>query len=167
MTQAGKTFSDLLGALDVPMFVVTVAADDDGERSGCLVGFATQVSIRPGRFLACISNKNHTAGVMPRASYAAVHVLGDDQRELAELFGGETGDDVDKFSRCSWEPGPEGAPILDGVDGWFVGRILRAYDDLGDHTGYLLRPIDAAVEDEEVDALSFQDARTIEPGHEA
>jgi hypothetical protein len=26
--------------------------------------------------------------------------------ELAELFGGETGDEVDKFDRCEWRPGP-------------------------------------------------------------
>ena len=165
MTAAGKTFSDLLGTLDVPMFVVTVV-DPDGERSGCLIGFATQCSIRPARFLACISVKNHTAEVIARASHAAVHVIGDDQRGLAELFGGETGDEVDKFSQCEWHPGPEGVPVLDGVDGWFVGRILDAFD-LGDHTGYLLEPVAAAIEDGDVDELGFQQARTIEPGHEA
>ena len=165
MTAVAKTFSDLLGNLDPPMFVVTVVADD-GERSGCLIGFATQCSIRPPRFLACISVKNHTADVIARASHAAVHVIGDDQRGLAELFGGETGDDVDKFEHCSWSEGPEGVPVLDGVDGWFVGRILGSYE-LGDHTGYALEPIEAAIEDRDGDELGFQEARAIEPGHEA
>ena len=165
MTAAAKTFSDLLGRLDLPMFVVTAVADD-GERSGCLIGFATQCSIRPARFLACISVKNHTAGVIARASHAAVHVIGDDQRDLAELFGGETGDDVDKFERCSWSRGPEGVPVLDGVDGWFVGRIVASHD-LGDHTGYVLQPIEAAIEDRDIDELGFQQARHIDPGHEA
>ena len=165
MTTAAKTFSDVLGRLDPPMFVVTVVAED-GERSGCLIGFATQCSIRPARFLACISVENHTAGVIARASHAAVHVIGDDQRDLAELFGGETGDDVDKFERCSWRVGPHGVPVLDGVDGWFVGRILVSYE-LGDHTGYVLEPSDAAIKGRDVDQLGFQQARGIEPGHEA
>ena len=44
-------FCDLL---DYPMFIVTTRAGD--ERSGCLVGFASQVSIRPRRFLVGLSN---------------------------------------------------------------------------------------------------------------
>jgi flavin reductase (DIM6/NTAB) family NADH-FMN oxidoreductase RutF len=160
---AAMAFSELLSSLDTPMFVVTVGAG--GERSGCLVGFATQCSIHPPRFLACISVKNHTAPVMARATHAAVHVVGEDRRDLAELFGGETGDEIDKFTRCSWHDGPAGTPVLDGVEGWFVGKVLGSFD-LGDHTGYLLEPIDAAVEDEEVDELGFQQARSIEAGHE-
>jgi flavin reductase (DIM6/NTAB) family NADH-FMN oxidoreductase RutF len=165
VTSPTKTFSELLGALDLPMFAVTVVAADDGERSGCLIGFATQCSISPGRFLACISIKNHTAGVIARATHVAVHVVGDDQRDLAELFGGKTGDEVDKFARCEWSEGPFGLPILAGVDGWFAGRILDSFD-LGDHTGYLLEVAEAEVE-EEVDELGFQEARKIDPGHEA
>jgi len=69
VTVAAKTFSDLLGRLDPPMFVVTVVAED-GERSGCLIGFATQRSIRPARFLVCVSVRNRTAAVIARASHA-------------------------------------------------------------------------------------------------
>ena len=39
------TFNSLVGDLDYPMFIVTACAD--GERSGCLIGFATQASIDP------------------------------------------------------------------------------------------------------------------------
>ena len=173
---AAKAFSDLLSRLDMPMYVVTTVADrgggdgdgdGDGERSGCLVGFATQCSIHPPRFLTCISEKNHTAPVIARARHAAVHVIGEDQHDLAELFGGETGDEVDKFARCAWHAGVGGVPVLDDAEGWFVGRILTSFD-LGDHTGYLLEPVDAAVEgdDDAVDEFGFQDARSIEPGHE-
>jgi flavin reductase (DIM6/NTAB) family NADH-FMN oxidoreductase RutF len=91
---------------------------------------------------------------------------GRDRRDLAELFGGTTGDEVDKFARCSWRDGPEGAPILDGVAGWFVGAVLDRYA-LGDHTGYLLGVVAAAGPADDVDELGFQDARTIEPGHPA
>src|SRR4051794_41781759 len=49
---------ELIDELDYPMFIVTVAAG--GERAGCLVGFATQCSINPPRFLVCLSDKNRT-----------------------------------------------------------------------------------------------------------
>ena len=43
-------FNDLVGGLDYPMFIAT-ARSERGERAGCLVGFATQCSIDPSRFL--------------------------------------------------------------------------------------------------------------------
>ena len=39
-----------------------------------------------------------------------MHLVPADATGLAELFGGETGDD--KFARCEWSAGPEGLPIL-------------------------------------------------------
>ena len=44
---------ELVSELDYPMFIVTCA--DERERAGCLVGFATQCSIDPPRFLVCLS----------------------------------------------------------------------------------------------------------------
>ena len=54
-------FLDLTGELDFSMLVVT--AFDGRERAGCLVGFSTQCSIDPPRYLVCISTANHTARV--------------------------------------------------------------------------------------------------------
>ena len=155
----------LVADLDYPMYIVTAAAR--GERSGCLVGFGTQTSIRPERFLACISRKNHTLKVAAEADALAVHFLSDEpkQRELAELFGGETGDETDKFERCSWHEGAAGAPLLDDIPNRFVGRVLERLD-LGDHIGFLVDPIDAERGDR-VDELGFQGAKDIEPGHPA
>ena len=158
-----RAFSHMTQGLDSPMFIVTVANDD--ERAGCLVGFATQVSIRPGRFIACISVKNHTYKVAERAAVLGVHVVPDSQRGLAELFGGETGDEVDKFERCAWHPASDGTPLLDACPDRFVGRVVDRLD-LGDHAGYLLEPTQAEYAGESPQ-LSMRWARDIEPGHEA
>src|SRR5438128_2042182 len=99
-------FQRLVATLDYPMFVVTCASPDGVERSGCLVGFTSQCSIPPPRFMVWISVKNHTFEVARRATHLGVHVLpADDPAGLAELFGGETGDEVDKFERCAWHEG--------------------------------------------------------------
>lgn len=154
-------FQQLAETLDYPVYIVTTAVDD--ARSGCLIGFATQCSIHPPRFLACISKKNHTLKVAKRAAALAVHIVEDKDKHIAELFGGETGDEVDKFARVSWHLA-HGMPILDACDRWFAGSIMEQID-LGDHVGFLLEPIDAektAISEQ----LTFQRARDIEPGHE-
>jgi flavin reductase (DIM6/NTAB) family NADH-FMN oxidoreductase RutF len=156
-------FEELVGELDYPMFIVT--ARDDGERAGCLVGFATQCSIDPPRFLICLSEKNRTCRVASRAESLAVHFVPSSAEHLAELFGGQTGDDVDKFARCEWHDGPEGVPILDECDNWFVGSILARHD-LGDHVGFLLEPVEASG-GTPLDEFTFYRARRIEAGHEA
>jgi flavin reductase (DIM6/NTAB) family NADH-FMN oxidoreductase RutF len=55
---AERDFLEFGRGRDAPMYIVTVSTGR--ERAGCLMGFATQVSISPGRFLACLSIKNHT-----------------------------------------------------------------------------------------------------------
>ena len=144
------------------MFIVTVLGKD-GERDGCLIGFATQCSVKPARFIACISKENRTFDAVSGADAVVVHFLGSGQHELAELFGGETGDEVDKFERCAWSAGPGGIPVLDDVPGWFAGRILERFD-AGDHVALLLEP--TATEDRGgAVGLGFQDVRRIHPGH--
>jgi hypothetical protein len=57
-----------------------------------------------------------------RASRLAVHALTRADRALAELFGGETGDDIDKFSRCDWIAAGDGTPILSQAGHGFSAR---------------------------------------------
>lgn len=156
-------FDELVGRLDYPMFIATTRAE--GEMAGCLVGFATQCSIDPARFLVCLSEKNRTCRLARRAEALAVHFVPSSAPRLAELFGGESGDEVDKFARCGWHEGRGGLPILDECDNWFVGSILARHD-LGDHVGFLLEPVEAQ-RGTPFDELTFQRARRIEPGHDA
>jgi flavin reductase (DIM6/NTAB) family NADH-FMN oxidoreductase RutF len=163
MASTEESFQRLVAQFDYPMFIATVAAG--GERAGCLIGFATQCSIHPARFLAGISDKNRTFRVASGADSMAIHLVPENANELAELFGGETGDDVDKFERCEWRPGPGGVPLLDGCPNRFVGRILDRVD-FGDHVGMVLEPF-LAEEDEESGQLGFHRAKRIDSGHEA
>jgi flavin reductase (DIM6/NTAB) family NADH-FMN oxidoreductase RutF len=155
-------FGKLALQLNFAMFIVTTAVGE--RREGCLIGFATQTSVHPGRFLVCLSRKNRTLDLARDAEALAVHLVPREERELAELFGGETGDEIDKFERCDWRDGPLGMPLLDRCPSWFVGRICSRHD-LGDHEGYLLDAIAARHEPGEL--LYFDDVRHIEPGHEA
>ena len=157
-------FAALVADLDYPMCIVTV--DDGRQRSGCLMGFATQCSIHPPRFLACISKENHTYGPAMRADVLVVHVLGEDDLALAAVFGEETGDEVDKFAQVAWHAGPDGrTPVLDDVDRWFAGRVLDRFD-LGDHMGMVLEPIEVELR-AHPPQLGYQQVKDFDPGHPA
>jgi flavin reductase (DIM6/NTAB) family NADH-FMN oxidoreductase RutF len=162
MPDPTPTFLDLAGSLDYPLFIVTAGKED--RREGCVIGFATQCSFDPPRFLACLSRENRTYRLALVADALAVHLIPRARRDLAELFGGETGDDIDKFDRCAWQPGPHGLPILDDCPSWFAGTI-EARLNLGDHVGFLLAPIKARYA-EGVEIVFFQSVKdAIDPGH--
>jgi flavin reductase (DIM6/NTAB) family NADH-FMN oxidoreductase RutF len=155
-------FDAIVSELEYPMIVATVAAD--GERAGCLVGFSTQCSIDPSRYAVFISNRNRTADVAARARTMIVHFLRASDRGLAHLFGEETGDEISKFDRCSWRPGPDDTPVVDGCD-WFAGVVLDRVD-VGDHVLYLLDVTgDGDGAKAEEPQLGFQAVRGFEAGH--
>ncbi|MCV7238316.1 hypothetical protein A5765_17040 [Mycolicibacterium celeriflavum] len=165
MSESGSgAFEAVVGRLDYPMFLVTTRGGNDS--AGCLVGFASQTSINPARFMIGLSKKNHTFRVAQNATHLAVHVVARRHLSLAELFGSETGDQINKFDRCAWHSGPEGLPVLDDADAWFIGAIRRRFD-LGDHVGHLLEPVAGESPDALEDWITFADVRGLTPGHEA
>ena len=157
-------FARLTSSIDYPMYIITTAAE--GTSAGCLVGFLTQASIEPPNLMVCLSKVNATFRVAQRAGVLVVHFLGQGDRELARLFGEETGDEVDKFSRCEWEPGPLGVPVLTSCKGW-VGATIRDHLDCGDHVSFLVAPFQAEDRRPREPQLSFQQVKDFEPGHPA
>ncbi|MGW8765887.1 flavin reductase family protein [Streptomyces sp. NPDC055815] len=156
------SFTDVL---DHPMYVVTATAE--GERGGCLVGFASQCSIDPPRFVVWLSTANHTYRIARHASHLAVHTLRRDQKQVADWFGGQTGDAVDKLGPVAWQPGEGGAPVLDDSCAWIVGRIEKLVDG-GDHVGFLLAPVTQSPPGRDSSPLlRFSDVADLSPGHPA
>jgi flavin reductase (DIM6/NTAB) family NADH-FMN oxidoreductase RutF len=118
------------------MTIVTTRAGD--EMDGCLVGFSTQCSIDPVRYLVCLSVTNRTYELAQRATELVVHPLHDAPHDhgLARLFGEHTARETDKFARCRWTEGPHGAPVLTGLD-WFAGPVVERFP-VGDHVAHVV-----------------------------
>ncbi len=157
-----QAFETLVDRFDYPMFVVTTAQRD--RREGCLVGFATQASIEPSRLVVFLSKKNQTFLVAQQAAMLAVHVLDQEDFDIARLFGEETGRETDKFLHIDWSPGPDGVPILASTAGVVAGYILNRLD-AGDHVGHVLEPSLAEVRRADFAPLSFQQVREFDPGN--
>jgi flavin reductase (DIM6/NTAB) family NADH-FMN oxidoreductase RutF len=147
------------------MFIVTARADDQVD--GCLVGFATQCSIDPPRYLVCLSKVNRTYDLALRSPALVVHVLHRSPADYdrAKLFGEETGYDVDKLRRCRWDAGPQGVPVLEGSD-WFSGPVVDRHD-LGDHVGFVVDVTDGHADALDQPCLSYADVEELDAGNPA
>jgi flavin reductase (DIM6/NTAB) family NADH-FMN oxidoreductase RutF len=133
-------FASWVEAVDPAMIAVT-AADGD-EIDGCLVGFHSQASIRPLRYLVWLSLQNRTFRIATTAAVLGVHLLAVDQRDLAARLGTVTADDhPDKLRNIATRRHPSGAVLLADCPAWFAGRVLDRFPG-GDHHGFLLEPID-------------------------
>ena len=157
-------FDELVARADPAMVILTTVAGD--ERSGCLVGFHSQCSIDPPRYAVWVSRANHTFAVAAHAQVFGVHFVPAARRDLAELFGGETGDVVDKLARCDWTEGPGGVPVLDGCPDRFVGELVEWIEGDADHACLVVGPVEAAAGDEAA-LLHLADVTDIAAGHEA
>ena len=96
----------------------------------------------------------------------AVHVLDVGDHALAELFGGSTGDEVDKFAHCEWTRGPGGVPLLSQCCDRIVLERTSLWDDEGDHVCLVGAPVDVTVGGE-LEPLRISDAKDIQAGHPA
>jgi flavin reductase (DIM6/NTAB) family NADH-FMN oxidoreductase RutF len=157
-------FDSLMTGSDTAMVVVTTS--DGEERAGCLVGFHTQCSIEPPRYAIWLSKANRTYRVGLRAEHFAIHFLDQGDGDLAELFGGETGDDVDKFARAAWEAGPDGVPLLSDCPSRVLARRIALLDDGGDHVCIEAEAIEAWPRPGFV-PLRLASVQHLDPGHDA
>ena len=153
-----------LDLVDYPFYVVT-ARSPDADMSGCLAGFVTQCSIDPPNFLVCISKRNHTLPVAERATGIGLHLLGEDQVDLARLFGEQTGDLVDKFADVDWRLGSTGAPLLVESAVCLEGQVLGHFS-VGDHEAFLLRGVRSVAGGHD-GLLTYRGTPPLEPGHPA
>ena len=115
--------------------VITTAGDDRA------VGFTatsfTSVSLHPPLVSFCIYRGSSSWPAVEAAEYVAVHLLGTDQAEVAQIFaaGG-----IDRFAQTAWRSGPYGMPLLDSALAWMVCRVTERIA-AGNHAIVLAEPV--------------------------
>ena len=95
--------------------------------------------------------------------------LPEDDLDLAEHFGGQSGDEVDKLAGLDCTDGPGGVPLLARLPNRFVGRIDEAIPGAGDHQLYVLDVVGADVAPGVARSrlLRLREVTDIDPGHDA
>jgi flavin reductase (DIM6/NTAB) family NADH-FMN oxidoreductase RutF len=159
-----EAFDSLTARVDSPLIVVTAATSKD--RDGCLVGFHSQSGLEPLRYAIWLSKANATYRIALFATHIGVHLLDRSDHDIAALFGGTTGDEVDKFAACAWTVGPHGVPLLTRCPNWAVLRRTVTVDTADDHVCFVGEPV-AASSAPGLRPLRQSDVDDIEPGHPA
>jgi flavin reductase (DIM6/NTAB) family NADH-FMN oxidoreductase RutF len=161
---AEDAYQRVIEPVDPAAVIVTCASD--GHRAGCLVTFNGPCSIEPPRYAVWLSHRNHTYRVALEANELIVHMLTPADLPLAEVFGGVSGLDEDKFGRVPWRD-CGGTPLLPASGGWLRGRIRSRVpgreETGGDHTCFVLAPL-AAAGGGSGRPLRMSDVRHIRPG---
>lgn len=154
----------IVACQNAPMMIVTT--HHDGVDAGCLVGFHTQCGIDPFRWAVWISRANHTCEIVRHAETVAMHLPEGSDRSLAELFGGQTEHDVEKFERCSFTR-RQGVPVLDEIRTVLLCRVVEIADVDADHLCVVVEPESASSSSGHHVPLRFVDVQDIDPGHDA
>ena len=163
MSDLDQRLQDLWSHMAHPAAIVT--ATSRNHRAGCLVGLHVQCSIEPLRALVCLSKVNRTHEVAAHAVRLAVHYPLESKMAIAELFGSRSGHDVDKFADVAWTA-HQGVVTLDDIRHRWIGHIVQR-TDLGDHTGFVLEPVDFADHaDTSTRFIDMRDLSWLEAGHE-
>ena len=135
---------DLTSLFTMTYGLYVVSAEADGQRAGCIVNTATQVTAEPPRLMVAVHKDNVTAGVIRRAGAFTVTVL-DQTADMPFIgnFGFRSSDTYDKFEKYGCETSAVGSPyslqhacaligakLVDTVDVGthylFVGEIVQA-----------------------------------------
>ncbi|URM92281.1 flavin reductase family protein [Streptomyces sp. MRC013] len=109
---------------------VITAPGPGGRPAGFTAGSLASVSAEPPLVSFGIGTGSSSWPAVLAATHVGVHLLGEDQRELAAVFA-RSG--ADRFAAPTrWTTGPEGVPLLDGVLVWLVCRVAGRVP-AGDH----------------------------------
>ncbi|MEU6292260.1 flavin reductase family protein [Streptomyces sp. NPDC046988] len=121
------TFRSVLG--QVPTAVSVVTATTPEGPVGVTVGSFTSVSLDPPLVVFYAGLHSASAAALVAAGTFCVNVLSQDQDQVCGAFAGRTGD---RFSSCTWQPAPNGAPRLDGAVAWIQCDVEESFP-AGDH----------------------------------
>jgi flavin reductase (DIM6/NTAB) family NADH-FMN oxidoreductase RutF len=131
--------SDLFRALLRRHAAAVVVVTAPGEPpAGFTATSFTSVSLDPPLVSFCLARSASAWPAVGTADVVAVHVLGQEQEEVARTFATRG---IDRFAaHGAWRPGPGGVPLLDGVLARMVCRVVRRVE-AGDHTIVLAAPV--------------------------
>lgn len=126
-----STVDDLFQFIDRELWVITSA---DGERRGGLVATWVQSSsLDPNEPIVTISiSQNHfTRELIDVSGVFGLHLLGEDQRDVALNFCRDSGRDRDKLAGMAWQYGTIGCPVVSDCLASAECRVIDRYEAAG------------------------------------
>ncbi|MCT9811437.1 flavin reductase family protein [Acidovorax sp. Be4] len=121
-------FRQALGQFATGVTIVT-ALNAQNQPVGVTVSSFNSVSLHPPLVLWSMANSAASLSVFMACTHYAVHVLGAEQKSLAEQFASKG---IDRWAGVLHQPGQTGVPLLDGAVAAFECFNRSRYQE-GDH----------------------------------
>lgn len=122
-------FREVMGNYPTGVAVIT-STDREGRPVGLTVNSFASVSLDPLLILWSIDHHSSSLGAFLTNEQFAVHILAEDQKDLATLFAKKG---AERFSQCDWMISEHQLPILDGAAAVLQCRVFNQVE-AGDHT---------------------------------
>jgi flavin reductase (DIM6/NTAB) family NADH-FMN oxidoreductase RutF len=132
-----RAFRHALGAFATGVTVVTTGTPEGP--LGITVNSFTSVSMEPPLVLWCPAKWSKRYAPFAGARHFAIHVLGADQKWIADGFSRDGG----AFAGLDWVADAQGVPLINGVQARFVCETWAVHD-AGDHAIVVGRVTEAA-----------------------
>ena len=136
-----KTRRKTLRLLSNGMYIMTSRAGD--HYGAATVSWVSHASFKPPRIVAAVRTDSNVFKCLSRSGYAAIHIVADDQRELAQRFFFPTDAHDGHINGEPFAEGVTGVPILRNAAAHIECRVVRIIDDVGDHAVVILEVVAA------------------------
>lgn len=123
-----RKFRDIAGSFVTGVTIIT-AFDDQQNPVGMTVNSFTSLSLEPSLVQFNIDKKSSLFEAFTQAKSFAVNILAEDRESLSRQFSAK---EVERFEGISFQTDTTGAPILEGVLGYFDCVVYKQYE-AGDH----------------------------------
>jgi flavin reductase (DIM6/NTAB) family NADH-FMN oxidoreductase RutF len=123
-----RRLRDIAGSFATGVTVVTSQAHD-GHPIGMTVNSFTSLSLDPPMVLVTIAKRASLYADFLSAESFAVNVLSAAQEGISRTFAAK---EIDRFAHIDYRQEATGAPVLDGVLGYFDCKVAERYEG-GDH----------------------------------
>ena len=135
---------DLTALFKMTYGLYVVSAEADGQKAGCVINTATQVTAEPARLMVAVHKDNVTTGVIERAGAFTVTAI-DMTADMPYIgnFGFRTSANYDKFEKYGCETSAVGSPYSpEHACALFACKVVQTVD-VGTHLLFIGDVVDA------------------------
>ena len=139
-------------AISQGVYIITVRTKE--KINGMTAAWVSQVSLNPLMLMVSIAPARHTHNLIKESGYFAINVLAEEQENLANYFGFQSGRNVDKFKDKNYFDAPKGSPILKDAFAFFECKVADTFK-AGDHTLFIGEVLTAKIFESDKKPLIF------------
>jgi flavin reductase (DIM6/NTAB) family NADH-FMN oxidoreductase RutF len=123
---------------------VYVLTSRSGEHYGAAtVTWVSQVSFKPPLVMAAVRRDSNVFRCLAESQVAALHIVGDDQKEIAHRFFHPTRTAPGRLNDEAFAAGSTSAPILERLPAHLECRVAQIVNAGGDHALVILGVLEA------------------------